>query len=115
MPPSSDACRATLLSNTKTSDTHPCVLACLTGQGILGLVSYMGAANAGVPLSWVVQNHGWNGYFTGEAGGAMLRSWVQTRVLSPLLFSEVLVCRQGSSIGTRAVLACSVARHPTVL
>jgi len=32
-------------------------------QGLLGLVAYMGAANAGIPLSWVVQNHGWDGYF----------------------------------------------------
>ncbi|GFH31941.1 MFS domain-containing protein [Haematococcus lacustris] len=35
-------------------------------QGLLGLVAYMGAANAGVPLSWVVHHHGWDGYFTAE-------------------------------------------------
>jgi len=32
-------------------------------QGVLGLVAYMGAANAGIPLSWVVQKYGWDGYF----------------------------------------------------
>jgi sugar phosphate permease len=37
-------------------------------QGLLGLVAYLGAANAGAPLSWVVQNYGWGGYFTGEQG-----------------------------------------------
>ncbi|KAJ9520251.1 hypothetical protein QJQ45_030275 [Haematococcus lacustris] len=38
-------------------------------QGLLGLVAYMGAANAGIPLSWVVHHHGWDGYFTGEVFG----------------------------------------------
>jgi sugar phosphate permease len=34
-------------------------------QGLLGLVSYLGAANAGIPLSWVVNKYGWDGYFAG--------------------------------------------------
>jgi sugar phosphate permease len=33
-------------------------------QGILGLIAYLGAANAGVPLSAVVQRAGWPGFFT---------------------------------------------------
>lgn len=32
-------------------------------QGLLGLVSYTGAANAGIPLSYVLKHHGWDGYF----------------------------------------------------
>jgi sugar phosphate permease len=33
-------------------------------QGLLGWVAYLGAANAGVPLSLVVQRYGWGGYFS---------------------------------------------------
>ena len=29
-------------------------------QGFLGWVAYLGAANAGVPLSIIVKNYGWN-------------------------------------------------------
>lgn len=33
-------------------------------QGLLGWVSYMGAACAGAPLALAVQKYGWNIYFT---------------------------------------------------
>lgn len=33
-------------------------------QGFLGWVAYLGAANAGIPLSLIVQNMGWGSYFT---------------------------------------------------
>ena len=33
---------------------------CLRMQGFLGWVAYLGAANAGVPLSIIVKNYGWN-------------------------------------------------------
>lgn len=33
-------------------------------QGLLGWVSYMGAACAGAPLAYLVQQLGWNMYFT---------------------------------------------------
>lgn len=33
-------------------------------QGFLGWVAYLGAANAGIPLSYIVKNYGW-----GERGG----------------------------------------------
>ena len=32
-------------------------------QGFLGLVAYIGAANAGVPLSLILKTYGWSGYF----------------------------------------------------
>jgi len=32
-------------------------------EGFLGWVAYLGAANAGVPLSIIVKNYGWNAYF----------------------------------------------------
>lgn len=34
-------------------------------QGMLGWIAYLGAANAGVPLSLVVQKLGWGAYFSG--------------------------------------------------
>ena len=33
-------------------------------QGVLGWIAYLGAANAGVPLSWLVQQQGWSAYFS---------------------------------------------------
>eukprot|EP00210_Caulerpa_lentillifera_P004711 g4495.t1 len=33
-------------------------------EGFLGWVAYLGAANAGIPLSIIVQKYGWNEYFT---------------------------------------------------
>lgn len=32
-------------------------------EGFLGWVAYLGAANAGIPLSIIVQGYGWNQYF----------------------------------------------------
>lgn len=40
-------------------------------QGLLGLVSYMGAANAGIPLSYVLKHHGWDGYFMVMAASSL--------------------------------------------
>ncbi|CAL8460878.1 g409 [Coccomyxa elongata] len=37
-------------------------------QGFLGWISYLGAANAGVPLAHLVQTYGWNAYFTSMIG-----------------------------------------------
>jgi sugar phosphate permease len=37
-------------------------------QGILGWIAYLGAANAGIPLSHVVQQQGWGGFFTALLG-----------------------------------------------
>ena len=37
-------------------------------QGFLGWVAYLGAANAGIPLSIVVQQYGWNAYFMALLG-----------------------------------------------
>jgi len=33
-------------------------------EGFLGWVAYLGAANAGVPLSLLVQQYGWDAFFT---------------------------------------------------
>jgi sugar phosphate permease len=49
-------------------------------QGILGLISYMGAANAGVPLAALQRAFGWDGYFAAMAGA----SAVAVLLLAPL-------------------------------
>jgi len=33
-------------------------------EGFLGWIAYLGAANAGVPLSLLVQQYGWNAFFS---------------------------------------------------
>lgn len=33
---------------------------------LAGWVAYLGAANAGIPLSIIVKDYGWGAYFTGE-------------------------------------------------
>jgi MFS transporter, OPA family, sugar phosphate sensor protein UhpC len=33
-------------------------------EGFLGWIAYLGAANAGVPLSIIVRDYGWSAYFT---------------------------------------------------
>ena len=37
-----------------------------------GWVAYLGAANAGIPLSIIVKDYGWGAYFTGERRGQPL-------------------------------------------
>lgn len=46
--------------------------ACRGVQGILGLISYIGAANAGVPLAALQQHFGWNGYFVAMASACII-------------------------------------------
>jgi sugar phosphate permease len=41
-------------------------------QGVLGLVSYMGAANAGAPLALIVSKYGWEAYFFAMAAASVL-------------------------------------------
>lgn len=41
-------------------------------QGVLGWVSYMGAACAGAPLAYAVQKLGWNVYFSAMIGAAVI-------------------------------------------
>jgi MFS transporter, OPA family, sugar phosphate sensor protein UhpC len=43
-------------------------------QGLLGWISYMGAACAGAPLALAVQKYGWNIYFTTMVAAAVVMS-----------------------------------------
>ncbi|KAF8068291.1 uhpC [Scenedesmus sp. PABB004] len=59
-------------------------------QGILGLISYAGAAGAGIPLSFLQARYGWDGYFSALLGACVVslallaplanaKSWAQTQ------------------------------------
>ncbi|KXZ51719.1 hypothetical protein GPECTOR_11g167 [Gonium pectorale] len=54
-------------------------------QGVLGWVEYLGAANAGVPLSHIITTFGWHGYFAsliGACGVALLLLFPMTQLRS---------------------------------
>lgn len=59
-------------------------------EGFLGWVAYLGAANAGVPLSIIVKQYGWNAFFVallGACGMALL-------LLSPMINLKSYVQRE---------------------
>eukprot|EP01026_Neomeris_dumetosa_P027132 TRINITY_DN22078_c0_g1_i1.p1 TRINITY_DN22078_c0_g1~~TRINITY_DN22078_c0_g1_i1.p1 ORF type:complete len:398 (+),score=72.90 TRINITY_DN22078_c0_g1_i1:316-1509(+) len=61
-------------------------------EGFLGWIAYLGAANAGIPLSIIVKNYGWNWYFTAlvaACGGALL-------LLAPMVNLKSFVQRESS-------------------
>ena len=41
-------------------------------EGFLGWIAYLGAANAGVPLSLIVKNVGWDAYFNALTAAAVI-------------------------------------------
>jgi OPA family sugar phosphate sensor protein UhpC-like MFS transporter len=41
-------------------------------EGFLGWIAYLGAANAGIPLSIIVKEYGWNAYFSTLIGACAL-------------------------------------------
>ncbi|EFJ46805.1 hypothetical protein VOLCADRAFT_92625 [Volvox carteri f. nagariensis] len=41
-------------------------------EGFLGWIAYLGAANAGIPLSIIVKEYGWNAYFSTLVGACAL-------------------------------------------
>jgi OPA family sugar phosphate sensor protein UhpC-like MFS transporter len=62
-------------------------------QGLLGWVAYLGAANAGVPLSLVVQSHGWGAFFA----ALLAACGVTVLLLLPLVGARSYVQRQGQA------------------
>lgn len=56
-------------------------------QGFLGWVAYLGAANAGIPLSFVVRDHGWGAYFTALLGAC----GVAALLLAPMINAKSYV------------------------
>lgn len=56
-------------------------------QGFLGWVAYLGAANAGIPLSMLVRDYGWNAYFAALLGAC----GVAALLLAPMVNAKSYV------------------------
>ncbi|KAL4438466.1 hypothetical protein ABPG77_000114 [Micractinium sp. CCAP 211/92] len=70
-------------------------------QGFLGWVAYLGAANAGIPLSIIVKDYGWGAYFTAllaACGGAIV-------LLAPMINAKSYVQIQDERKAAAAKLA----------
>ncbi|KAG1676379.1 hypothetical protein FOA52_001174 [Chlamydomonas sp. UWO 241] len=66
-------------------------------EGFLGWVAYLGAANAGIPLSFIVKEYGWSAYFStlvAACGVALVLLWPMTRLRSFVQREEVRVLRE---------------------
>ena len=62
-------------------------------EGFLGWVAYLGAANAGVPLSLIVKNYGWEAYF-----GALLAACAGALLLlAPMVNLKSYVQREAAA------------------
>jgi OPA family sugar phosphate sensor protein UhpC-like MFS transporter len=59
-------------------------------QGVLGLISYIGAANAGVPLAHFIGQYSWDGYFVVMAGASVATALL----LAPLANAKSAVQKQ---------------------
>jgi len=67
-------------------------------EGFLGWIAYLGAANAGIPLSIIVKNYGWSAYFTtllAACGMALL-------LLSPMVNLKSAVQREQAKLAKAA-------------
>lgn len=62
-------------------------------EGFLGWVAYLGAANAGVPLSIIVKKYGWNTYFM----SLLVACGMAILLLAPMVNLKSFVQREGSA------------------
>ncbi|KAL3139964.1 hypothetical protein ABBQ38_004251 [Trebouxia sp. C0009 RCD-2024] len=62
-------------------------------EGFLGWVAYLGAANAGIPLSIIVKNYGWNAYFT----ALLIACGMAILLLAPMVNLKSYVQREGKA------------------
>lgn len=63
-------------------------------EGFLGWIAYLGAANAGVPLSLLVQQYGWNAFFT----ALLLACFVGVMLLAPITRAQSQVQREAKRL-----------------
>lgn len=74
-------------------------------EGFLGWVAYLGAANAGIPLSIIVKQYGWSAYFStliGACVGALI-------LLSPMVNLKSHVQREKARLLARDTKAAEAA------
>ena len=70
-------------------------------EGFLGWIAYLGAANAGVPLSLLVQRYGWNAWFITMVGASVLA----LLLLAPLMDAKSFVQREAIAAAKAAQAA----------
>lgn len=78
-------------------------------EGLLGWIAYLGAANAGVPLSIIVRDYGWSSYFTTlfvSCGMVLL-------LLTPMINLKSFVQREKSRLKKEAAAAAALAPPST--
>jgi OPA family sugar phosphate sensor protein UhpC-like MFS transporter len=66
-------------------------------QGILGWIAYLGAANAGIPLSHVVSSAGWNGFFTTLLGACGVALLLLSTVANAQSYNQRVAARAASA------------------
>lgn len=70
-------------------------------EGFLGWVAYLGAANAGIPLSMIVKNHGWEAYFV----ALLIACGMALLLLAPMVNLKSYVQREEAKKNLRPKLA----------
>lgn len=68
-------------------------------QGLLGWVSYMGAACAGAPLALAVQKYGWNVYFTTMVAAATVLSLLVIPMLNLKSYAQLMAEQPSVDLG----------------
>ena len=68
--------------------------AAATAVGFVGLFAYLGAALAGAPLGWVIDNLGWNGFFIVLISSSL----IATVMLFPTLSSQKRQVKKNKAI-----------------
>ena len=68
-------------------------------EGFLGWIAYLGAANAGIPLSIIVKKFGWNYYF----GALVAACACALLLLSPMMNLKSHVQREETKLKLKAV------------
>ena len=65
----------------------------MTLDNIVKLIVNAGAANAGIPLSIIVKNYGWNAYFT----SLLIACGMAILLLAPMVNLKSYVQREGAA------------------
>jgi sugar phosphate permease len=73
-------------------------------QGVLGLISYAGAANAGAPLALVVGSYGWDAYFATMAAASV----AAVALLAPLANARSRAQEDQREAATAAAAAAAI-------
>lgn len=71
-------------------------------QGFLGWVAYLGAANAGIPLSIVVRDYGWGAYFTALLAACGVAAALMLPMINAKSYVQLQKEREAAAVGKTA-------------